>query len=191
MVVSEIAGRLRPGALGTPGWVHYQVATELMAHGHDAAGRIAAERGAEWFRSRSAEEAARPEHRLVQAQTLELLGRLGEAVVLFGALASEDPSNVDFRGGLGVVAARIGDEVEALAVDEWLAGLPAHNSLGLPTLYRARIAAVLGHREQALSLLEALPYAAHPVDPIFFHTDAALQGLRDHPRFAALVRNRD
>jgi tetratricopeptide (TPR) repeat protein len=191
MVVSEIAGRLRPVALGTPGWVHYQVALELMAHGHHSAGRIAAERAVEWFQSRPPEEAARHEHRLIHAQSLELLDRLDEAAVVFRALVSEDPSNVDFRGGLGVVATRLGHHDEALATDRWLAELPERNSLGLPTLYRARIAAVMGDPGQALSFLEELPYGSHPVDPLFFHTDPALQSLQDQPRFVSLVRNRD
>jgi DNA-binding SARP family transcriptional activator/TolB-like protein len=190
LVASEMALRYRPVALATPAWVMYQIATELAAHGFPDAARDAAERAARWSQTRPTEEQARPEHRLTLARTLEFLGRYDEAARLATGLVRQDSENADLRGTAGVIAARAGIRADALGADAWLAQIPLRNARGLPTLYRARIAALLGDERRAEGLLEGLPHRVHPTDPLQFHTDPAFAALRGRPWFAALARPR-
>lgn len=183
--------RMRAHRLATPGWVLYHAAAEFLAHGHPSAAREAAERAVRWLRSRPAQEAATPEHRLVLARSLELLDRHPEAAALAAGLVAEDSASIDYRGTLGSIAARSGDAATARRIDRWLAARPPSHPVGLPTLYRARIATSLGEHERALALLEALPQGGHPmVEFLLFHSDPALLPLHDHPRFEAFVRPR-
>ena len=185
------SSRMRAHWLATPGWVLYQTATELLVHGHPSAAREAAERAVRWLRSRPAAEAATPEHRWVLARSLELLGRHAEATTLATRLVADDSTNVDYRGTLGLIAARRGDGVTARRIDRWLAARPASHPVGLPALYRARIAATLGEHDRALALLEALPHGGHPmVEILLFHSDPAFAALHGNPRFEAFVRPR-
>jgi DNA-binding SARP family transcriptional activator/TolB-like protein len=190
LVASELAFQYRPEALATPAWVMYQIATELAAHGFSDAAREAAEHAVRWSRARPAEEQARPEHRLTVARALEMLGRYDEATRVTTALVAEGPGNLDLRGTAGVLAARQGNRADALGIDAWLSRFPARNSRGLPTLYRARIAALLGDERHAQVLLERLPHRVHPTDPLQFHTDPAFASLRGRPWFDALARPR-
>ncbi|HEV2736826.1 MAG TPA: tetratricopeptide repeat protein, partial [Longimicrobiaceae bacterium] len=183
--------RMRARRLATPGWVMYQSATELLAHGHPSAARQAAERAVRWVRSRPPQEAGSPEHRWVLALALDLLGRHPEAAALAAGLVAGDSANVDYRGTLGVVAAHRADTAAARRIARWLAARPARHPAGLPGLYRARIAAVLGEHGRALALLEALPHGGHPmVEILLFHSDPALGALRGNPRFEAFIRPR-
>jgi tetratricopeptide (TPR) repeat protein/TolB-like protein len=185
---------LAPATLGrhlqvdTPGRVCHEVALELNAHGHPDAARRAAERAVAWYRAQRPEEQSQPEYRYTLAQSLELLGRYDEAQPLMHGLAAEDPSNVDYRGGLGVLAARQGDQAEARRIDETLATLSRHYLSGVHTYYRAQIAAVLGDRERAVALLrDALAQgAADPWDHL--HSEPAFASLRGYPPFDEVLR---
>jgi len=92
--------------------------------------------------------------RLDRAQVLYELGRFEEARALLTALAVADSGDVDVRGYVGLVAARQGDTATASAIDRWLS-TAAVPYVFTRSLYRARIAAVRGQRESALSLLGA------------------------------------
>ena len=87
-----------------------------------------------------------------RAQVLYELGRLDEAASALREIVAADSANVDARGYLGLIAARRGDSAEATAIDAWL------DETRTPyvftrTMYRARIAGLLGNRERALALL--------------------------------------
>lgn len=189
LVSGEIAGRSDPAIIGVPGWVLYQIATELLAHGRPEAAHRTAERAVAWFAARSA-GGTPPEHTLMHAQALELLGHHDEAVALLAPLLAQDSANIEVRGALGVLAARRGDTRAAADADRWLADAPYAYPLGAAILQRARIAAVLGHHEQALTLLESLPHRLHPMDFLFFHSDPALADIRAHERFRSFVQPR-
>ena len=90
-------------------------------------------------------------------------------------------------GRVGVLAARLGDNDQALLIDEQLAAINKPYLYGSPTLYRARIAAVLGERQRAVSLLsnaftEGLSYG------IWLHLDIDFETLHDYPAFQELLR---
>jgi tetratricopeptide (TPR) repeat protein len=190
IVAAEIAWRMNPRHLATPGWVLHQLATELLAHQAGDHARAVLERADQWFRRRPAEEAARLEQRLTHARVLDALGSYDEAERLLQLIGVEDSVNLDYRGMLGVIAARRGNRREAQRIDQVLTGLTTHRPPGAPGLYRAQIAALLGDHTRALDLLEALPHRVHPADPLFFHSDPAFLVLHRNPRFQAFIRPR-
>jgi hypothetical protein len=83
--------------------------------------------------------------------------------------------------------ARLGDRDGASDVDERLAAIDRPYLYGQTTLWRARIAAVLGERERAVVLLrnafaEGLRYG------IWLHRDIHFESLSDHAAFQELKR---
>jgi hypothetical protein len=189
-LVAGTTGRMRPREVATPGWVLYQVATELAAHGAPAEGRAAAERALTWFARRADVGPLPPEQRFVWAHTLALLGRPGAGRALLDTLVRADSTSVELRGALGALAAAAGDSATARRTATWLAAQPPRFPVGMPTFYRARIAALLGDSGHALDLLEGLPHGAHPYDLVLLHNDPAFADLRSTPRFERLVRPR-
>ena len=89
-----------------------------------------------------------------RAQLLYEVGRFDEAHALFTELASADSTNVDALGYLGLLAAQRRDMAATTAIDGSLEALrPAYTFTR--TLYRSRIAALLGDRDRALRLLSS------------------------------------
>lgn len=190
IVAGEIAGRTPPAHLGTPAWVLYQVGTELLSIGDSADAVALARRAGRWIESRSSQEQSRVAAKYLRVLALELEGRVDSAQLLATQLARDEPTNIEVRGRSGVLAARRGERAEAMAVDAWLARQPAMLPPGIPQLERARIAAVLGDIDRAIQLIETLPFRAHPVDVVFFHSDPAFASLRSDPRWTRFLKPR-
>jgi hypothetical protein len=114
--------------------------------------------------------------------------RWEEARAVFEELESVSPNRPDYIGNLGVLAARLGDEDEARALDRRLADLEGPYRFGSHTLWRARITAQLGDLEVALGhLRDALSEgAAFPFD--ILHREADFDPLRNHPAFLEILR---
>jgi predicted Zn-dependent protease len=148
-----------------------------------------AERGAALHESRPAGEATSADHSYALAQFLYAAERWEEARELFEELAAEHPDDVDYRGYLGALAARRGDRPDALAVSAWLERNEHPYWAGGSTYSRARIAALLGEREQAVELLrDALAEGAWLFFGLLAHTDMDLEPLRDYPPFQEFMR---
>jgi DNA-binding SARP family transcriptional activator/TolB-like protein len=177
-VVSGVSGRLSPVELATPGWVMLQTALELAAHGDSVSAARAAAQAVAWFAAAPGADTAMLGQRLTWARALEFLGRHAESLAILETLARSVSENVDVRGSLGVLAARMGDRTRARDTETWLRTRPPAFPIGLPLLYRAQIAAVLGDTTRALSMLRQLPHEAHPLDILHFHADPALKSLR-------------
>lgn len=190
IVAGEIAGRTPPIHMGTPAWVLYQVGTELLSIGDSADAVALARRAGRWIESRSSEEQSRVATRYLRVLALELEGRVDSARLLVTQLTRDEPANVEVRGRSGVLAARRGERAEAMAVDAWLASRPAMLPPGAAQLERARIAAVLGDIDRAMQLIETLPFRAHPVDVVFFHSDPAFASLRSDARWIRFLKPR-
>lgn len=178
-LVSGISGHFAPPQLATPGWVMYQVALELAAHGDAGRARDAMERAARWFGTSMRATSPLPlAPAVTYTRVLEWLGRHDEARARAEALARRDSLSIDAQGSLGLVAAHMGDRDTAERVERWLAAQPPRFPKGLPILYRAQIAAVRGDTSAALAALGILPHGVHPLDVLHFHTDPALASLR-------------
>jgi predicted Zn-dependent protease len=138
----------------------------------------------------------------VPAMVPYLEGRWDEARKRFGELAARDSTDINAQGHLGVIAARTGDRPEALRIAAWLERLDGRYLYGYDTLWRARIAALLGEPEHALRLLrlafgEGLKFvgtfSSDPPARTFgpwLHRDVDLESLRPLPGFGQLVRGR-
>jgi DNA-binding SARP family transcriptional activator/tetratricopeptide (TPR) repeat protein/TolB-like protein len=170
----------------TPAEVMRNAAAELRAHGQAKAAARALDQALAWYRTRP--EAERQEgHRPALAQTLYAAERWADARALFEELAAEQPENVHYLGHLGTLAARRGERREAERIAAALAPSTQPYLRGAHTLWRARIAAQLGDREQALLLLREALAQGQPYG-LWLHTDLDLDPLRHQRAFRELLR---
>jgi len=184
-------GKLTMGRMllvNNAGRLCYEAAVELQAHGHPEAAQKAAERAVNWYRAQPSVERSQVEYRYTLARSLELMGQYDQADSLMKQLVAEAPTNVDYQGGLGVLAARRGDRTLAQHIDQMLGALSRPYLNGFPTYYRAQIAAVLGDRSRAVELLrDAIAQGA--VDPgDHLHSEPAFAGLHGYPPFEEVIR---
>jgi DNA-binding SARP family transcriptional activator/tetratricopeptide (TPR) repeat protein/TolB-like protein len=179
----------RPQYTVTPGWVANWISRELAVHGDTIAARQAAARAMTWYRSRPPEERSTHEEELVASWSLEMLGDYADASRIARQLVADDSTNVDFRGELAGLAAERGDTALADSLDRWLAAQPVARVNWSASMYRARVAALLGRRDSAVARMrEALDEGAWPG---WFHQEPALMRLRDRADFRALIAPRD
>jgi DNA-binding SARP family transcriptional activator len=171
-----------------PGALMAAAARELRAHGRPAEAAALYERSIAWYRAQPNGD-GHEDHRPSLGTVLYEAGEWEEARRLFTLLAEEDPDRLDYSGFLGVIAGRVGDRAEAERYADRLQGVNRPYSRGAHTFWRARIAAVLGEREQAVELLrDAFAQGhRHGTDT---HTDVDLETLRDYPPYLALIRPR-
>jgi len=182
---------LTPGRalqVNTAGRVCYEVALELWAHGHAEAARSAAGRAVAWYHAQPLPDQDQPEYRYTLARSLELVGRYKEAQAVVERLATEDPGNVDYEGVRGVVAARQGNRAEAQRIDQALARLSRPYLFGVPTYYRAQIAAVLGDRDRAVNLLREAIAQGAVTGWDHRHSESAFVFLHGYPPFDDVLR---
>jgi tetratricopeptide (TPR) repeat protein len=176
------------GAVRVPGAYAHLGARELRAHGYHDAARQALQRVIAWYETRPAEEYERlgPRYRYRIAACLYELERWEEARAAFETLLADGWEGVALTG-LGAVAARLGDADAAHAIVAQLAEQPGGEPLG-----RARIAALLGEREEAARLLrEAFDSTGHW--GLFIrqrHQDMDFESLRGYQSFELLMRPR-
>jgi serine/threonine protein kinase/tetratricopeptide (TPR) repeat protein len=169
---------------------------ELHAHGHRKAAEELLRLSIDWYRmTLSAIDATRA-HRYGLARSLYWAGQWHEARLLFVQLLAEAPSDLDYIGYLGVAAARDGDRAEALRISGQMAAFVRPYPLfGHPSLWRSRIAAVLGEHDEAVNLVrEAISQGLMPLDvaqgfgyAMWLHCDSDFAALRQHPAFRVLV----
>ena len=117
--------------------------------------------------------------------------RWDEADALFKELSAEFLTSVTYRGYVGVTAARRGDVEAANEIDAQLLSVDRPYLLGFNTYWRSRIAAVLGDREHAVSLLrEALAAGQRQYggNQYWIHAVMDFESLVDYPQFQELVR---
>jgi DNA-binding SARP family transcriptional activator/TolB-like protein len=178
----------RPAYTFTPAWVANWIARELAVHGDTVTARQAAARAVAWYRGRPAVERSTPEERLVASWSLEMTGDFPEAERIARQLVAEDSANVDFRGELAGLAAERGDTALADSLDRWLAAQPVDRVSWTASMYRARVAALLGRHDDAIARVrETLDNGAWPR---WLHQEPALDVLRARQDFVTLTAPR-
>jgi tetratricopeptide (TPR) repeat protein len=174
-----------------PSWGHAEpmvfAGLCFRAHGYAEAAQEVFQLALDRLSSFSPAESQSRNHRYNLGQTLYWSERWGEAREVFLQLVIENPDNVDYNGYLGVAHARFGNVDEASRIRDELGALDRPYLLGSNTLWLARIAAVLGDREQAFELLrqafgEGMNYGLR------LHWDIDLESLHDYRPFQELVR---
>jgi tetratricopeptide (TPR) repeat protein len=170
-----------------------RLALELKAHGHAQQSRL-------WLTALvdSAPKGDIPfPDRIWVTMALLALDRLDEATAMLEKSIQLDTLALDQRGMLGTAYARQGRRADALRISEQLASVKEPYLLGLPTLWRAKIAARLGDRDAAVDLLarafrEGAIY--HPNFPsqrgTVWHSDPDFESLRGFSRYEDLTRPR-
>jgi TolB-like protein len=156
-------------------WWYVGIIEELQVHGHEeAAGEFIADYLAKY------KDAEDPRAR---AYWLELANRLDEAEALWESPPDGYGNHWWHQARVALFAALRGDREKASRISEWLADVAPARQRGV---HRARIAAVLGDREEAVEHLRE--YQEHWGLSLFLlHHDRHLARLRDYPPFQELA----
>jgi hypothetical protein len=117
-------------------------------------------------------------------------GHWEEARVEFQVLLERSPENPDRLGPLGVIAVAEGDRERSSAISSQLAEMDRPYLFGRNTLWRARIAAMSGEREEAVRLLRQA-FSEREYYGIWLHRDIYLESLRGYGPYEELVRPRE
>jgi len=178
-------------------------AVELRAHGWGAAADSVLAQTTDWLAVRARSDSTSPLQHYLVAVTAFTAGRLDEARREFEFLPrtpggpidshgwlNSPPEQLDYIGYLGAIAARQQNRREALRRDSELAALTRRYLYGRHTMWRARIHALLGEREVAVSLIREALRQGYP-HAHSLHTDVALEPLREFPPFQELLRPKD
>jgi tetratricopeptide (TPR) repeat protein len=164
----------------------------LYFQGFKDASRELADRAVEWYKNNSPQDISSLFYQRGFARALYCAGHLTDAREAYKKLEiiEKDPINIIFtKGVLGKIAARLGDRKEAMRISEELKNMKHFDLFygwGLHTYKRACIAALLGDKEQAMTLLQeaykqGVRYAA-------FHIRMDLEPLRDYPPFKEFMK---
>jgi tetratricopeptide (TPR) repeat protein len=174
---------------GESGLFMVDVALSLRAHGHVERASGMADRAADSF-NRALEIRENPALRTGLLRSLQLGNRFDDLAAAAGEI--HDPgnwNNPQRLAYLGIGAASKGDRSTAAQTSDRLQELGElpENPRFFATYYRSGIAAHLGDREEALSLLrrsisEGMPYGMN------FHAGRVIEPLRDDPEFQELMR---
>ncbi len=173
--------------LGDSGEILAFTAVELRAHGHREEAAKLADRATAWFQQHRGSGDGEP-HGLVVG-SLVLAERWEEAEQRLAERLTVQPDDVRALGELGVVEIRLGREGEARRIDGELAALQGPALFGLALYHRARIAAQLGRREDAVALLRRASAEGFAIG-YAIHRDMALEPLRGDAGFEELTRPR-
>jgi tetratricopeptide (TPR) repeat protein len=184
-LIEESLTLAKPNAAGDPGGTMITAGEELRAHGYEDAAMTSFDQAIQWYRSRPAEEM--DGLRYVYGLTLYDARRWEEAKSIFEELGKKSPDNMVYQRYVGCIAARQGDREEAWKVSEWLKNLKQPYLLGEHTYYRACIAAILGERDEAVTLLQDSFLQGYPYR-IYLHPDFDFESLWDYPPFKELLK---
>ncbi len=176
------------------------LALQLRYHGHPGDGTRALRRAAELFERGLVEDAMGVEARFIRSTILYHLEdwdaawrELRTVETQARAEAIDDETEIRIKGYVGLTAARLGDVESVAQCEAWLRERDRTGKylFGLAKGYLARIAAVLGRREEAVGTLrqafkEGLPqwqeWAAREQWPFDF------EGLADYEPYVELMR---
>jgi tRNA A-37 threonylcarbamoyl transferase component Bud32/tetratricopeptide (TPR) repeat protein len=170
-------------------WYLSRVGHELRVHGYPDAARAVFDESITWYRSRSQDA---EEKRAELAEALYQAGRWDDARPLYEELARQRPKDRLYLAALGKLAARRGDRAAALSASEQLRSMRnpvTGDVVPAVTLERARIAALLGNREEAVALLQqGIGQGAYMAPQWGVHDEIDFASLQDYPPFRELVR---
>jgi hypothetical protein len=114
-------------------------------------------------------------------------GHWQDARRIFEELAAEE-DGANYRGFLGLLAARQGDSAKAQQISQALAATETPYVFGQVTYVRACIASLLGQRAQAVALLRQAFAQGLQYGMFSLHAEPDLVPLRGYPPFEELLR---
>jgi tetratricopeptide (TPR) repeat protein len=176
--------------VGTAGEVMLVAAAELREHGKRDHSLKYARRAVQWYRDKMAAGAILgKEGSVLLGEALYAAENWEEARSVFSRLSLHDGGDIEPLGRLGAVAARLAHMEEAARIANLLRAVDRPFLFGRQHYLRARIAALRGEREQAVSLLReaiarGLPFGVQLL------CDMDLEPLRAYLPFKNLVKPR-
>ena len=161
-------------------------ALELRSHGHREASIRMAERTIAWTQTRPPAEAAGAysQERLMWA--LEMTDRWAEAKTIGDALLAKSPDDIERLGEVGWLAAHLGDTAQARQIAAKLRDRKPDCDDAYATFERAKIAAQLGEKREAMALLKdaaSRGYKGNIID-----NEPGLEPLWGDPEFKEFIR---
>jgi hypothetical protein len=180
------AAKAHFGVSDDPAQAYEFAALELLAHGGRTEALAYVNSGLAWHAAQSATAEATEEVQASLARLLMLAGKLDSAQAIWAKLSPGDTLYTGARVRSAIVSAWRGDTTAALrtmhALDS-LAKLP--HAFGRPVVDKARIAAALGRKRDAVQFLQnAMRFGA--IFDWHWHIDPEFQPLRDFGPFVAL-----
>ncbi len=187
----EESKTLPPQSEYSPGSIMRDIGSELRAHGHKEAAIPILNQAVQWFESRPQKEKAKVANRSALAGAFYTLDKWDEAETLFEGLHSELPDDpyygIGSYGLLGSIAARKGNRERALKISQELKDNKTPYLFGIPTYWRARIAALLGDKEGAVNLLQEAIKQGCDYQNLYF-SPKDFESLQDFPPFQQLMK---
>jgi TolB-like protein len=171
-----------------PSELYFIVAVELSAHGVPREALAYANAGLAWHATAAGKsyDSVNVSHQSL-ADLLMFAGRLDAARVVWAKLAASDTLYTGARIQLAIIAAGQGDSVAALQTMHVLDSLENRPyAFGRPLVLKARIAAALGRKDDAVGFLQQAMDAGAPFD-LQWHCLAEFQVLRDFVPFKVLL----
>ena len=104
--------------------------------------------------------------------------------------ATENPDNMNSKGRLGVLAARLSDRDKAMEILDWLGNLDRKYMRGSNIAWQAAIAANLGEKSRAVTLLQDA-FRKGFVYGIAYHRHPFWEPLWDYPEFKEFIRPKE
>ncbi len=171
----------------TPGRVMLEAAWELRVQGHTEAYREVAQQAVDWYQGSLKTREVTDEMRRGLAIAFYTAERWDEAEDIYNELAGNDPENLEYKGRIGLLAARKGNRDKAIQIFEELESINRPYLKGEHTYLCARMASILGDKEQAVLLLrnafsQGLRYGA------YLHHEMDFETLRDYQPFKDLLK---
>ena len=178
-----------PDRFADAGDVMLDATRELRAHGHAAEAIALAQRSIAWYADQQQRPGGRPgardRHALAHAYCEA--GQWTDAARVARELAAELPEDLEIIGLTGTIAARLGDDVTARGTLGTLQSKKGRFRFGLQLVCSARVLAILGESDQAISALRGAFARGHCYG-IDLHTDIDLALLGGQPSFRELLR---
>ena len=171
------------------GEVMLDAARELRAHGRPDDGIALTERAIAWYTDQQQRPGGRRDarDRIILARAYYEGGQWADAGSVLREVATESPEDVDVIALGGAIAARLGDEAAARDALAALQSKKGRFRFGVQFLGSARVLAILGDSDQAISALRGA-FARGYCYGIDLHTDIDLALLGAHPSFRELLR---
>jgi serine/threonine protein kinase/tetratricopeptide (TPR) repeat protein len=206
------ASRLTPQPIWAFGPIAATAALELRAHGYPDSARRVMGRAVDWYRGQFAEDSLQSDNGYGLARCLYWAGEWVEARKQLAALVARIPAqglpwhgvgtaaDYDYYGLLGTLAARQGERKDAELMLKRLETMKGSSLFrSQPTLWQARIHALLGNREAAVSLLrDAISHGLMPLDmtqglgyAMWLHRDVDFESLLKYQPYLELLRPTD
>jgi len=174
---------------GNPGEVMLVAAEELRCHGDRDASLAVLHLAIDWYQSRSQQEKKTERYRSGLARSLYAAEEWEEARSLFADLYKQTPDSLDYLGHLGTIAVRLGNPSEVSRVSALLREVQRPYIYGSHLVWQARIATLLGEKEQAVTLLRQAMAQGTALAKL--HALIDFEALADYPAFVQLFQPKE